>query len=310
MSGKQITSQSPARRFRRELKRNTLPVPGVFNAFTARLVEDAGFPAAYVSGAGLAASRALPDIGLLTMTEVVTETRYITQRIQIPVIVDADTGFGDRHQVYRTVQELESAGAVGIQLEDQMLAKRCGHLPGKTLIDCDGMCQKIRSAVEAKQDPDLVIIARTDARAVEGLDGAIERARAYRAAGADAIFPEALQSAKEFETVAKALKNSGSILVANMTEWGQTPYITVKEFSGMGYHVVLFPMTVFRVMAKEGIAVLLELKKEGTQQFFLDRMQTRQELYEVLEYNKYDQFDRQMKERQVSHGNRRSSSRA
>ncbi len=295
MSGKQTTSQSRARRFRTALQRDTLAVPGVFNAFTARLVEDAGFPAAYVSGAGLAASRALPDIGLLTMTEVVTETRYVIQRIQIPVIVDADTGFGERHQVYRTVQELELAGAVGIQLEDQVLAKRCGHLPGKTLISCEVMCQKIRSAVEAKQDQDLVIIGRTDARAVEGLDGAIERARAYRTAGADAIFPEALQSATEFAMAAKALKDSGSILVANMTEWGQTPYITVKEFAGMGYHVVLFPMTVFRVMAKEGIAALLELQKQGTQQAFLDRMQTRQELYEVLDYRKYEQFDRPMK---------------
>ncbi|MFZ1746103.1 MAG: isocitrate lyase/phosphoenolpyruvate mutase family protein, partial [Nitrospirales bacterium] len=205
----------------------------------------------------------------------------------------ADTGFGERHQVYRTVQELESAGAVGIQLEDQVLAKRCGHLPGKTLISCEGMCQKIQSAVEAKQDRDLVIIARTDARSVEGLDGAIERALAYRAAGADAIFPEALQSAKEFETVAKALKYSGGILVANMTEWGQTPYMTVKEFSGMGYHIVLFPMTVFRVMAKEGRAALLELQKQGTQQSFLDRMQTRQALYEVLDYQKYERVPKE-----------------
>lgn len=296
MSGKQTTSEDRARRFRTELQRDTLAVPGVFNAFSARLVEDAGFPAAYVSGAGLAASRALPDIGLLTMTEVVTETRYITQMIQIPVIVDADTGFGERHQVYRTVQELELAGAVGIQLEDQVLAKRCGHLPGKTLISCEDMCQKVRAAVEAKQDQDLVIVARTDARAVEGLDGAIVRARAYRAAGADAIFPEALQSAKEFETAAKALKHPGSILVANMTEWGQTPYITVKEFSGMGYHVVFFPMTVFRVMAKEGLAALLELQKQGTQRDFLDRMQTRQELYEVLEYQKYERSDKDPKE--------------
>ena len=293
MSGKPITSQSRARRFRAELQRDTLAVPGVFNAFSARLVEDAGFPAAYLSGAGLAASRALPDIGLLTMTEVVTETRYVTQRVQIPVIVDADTGFGERHQVYRTVQELESAGAVGIQLEDQVLAKRCGHLPGKTLISCEGMCQKIQSAVEAKQDRDLVIIARTDARSVEGLDGAIERARAYRAAGADAIFPEALQSAEEFQTAVKALKYSGGILVANMTEWGQTPYMTVKEFSGMGYHIVLFPMTVFRVMAKAGGAALLELQKQGTQQAFLDSMQTRQALYEVLDYQKYERVPKE-----------------
>lgn len=293
MSGKPITSESRARRFRAELQRDTLAVPGVFNAFSARLVEDAGFPAAYLSGAGLAASRALPDIGLLTMTEVVTETRYVTQRVQIPVIVDADTGFGERHQVYRTVQELESAGAVGIQLEDQVLAKRCGHLPGKTLISCEGMCQKIQSAVEAKQDRDLVIIARTDARSVEGLDGAIERARAYRAAGADAIFPEALQSAEEFQAAVKALKYSGGILVANMTEWGQTPYMTVKEFSGMGYHIVLFPMTVFRVMAKAGLAALLELQKQGTQQAFLDSMQTRQALYEVLDYQKYERVPKE-----------------
>lgn len=293
MSGKPITPQSRARRFRAELQRDTLAVPGVFNAFSARLVEDAGFPAAYLSGAGLAASRALPDIGLLTMTEVVTETRYVTQRVHIPVIVDADTGFGERHQVYRTVQELESAGAVGIQLEDQVLAKRCGHLPGKTLISCEGMCQKIQSAVEAKQDRDLVIIARTDARSVEGLDGAIERARAYRAAGADAIFPEALQSAEEFQAAVKALKYSGGILVANMTEWGQTPYMTVKEFSGMGYHIVLFPMTVFRVMAKAGGAALLELQKQGTQQAFLDSMQTRQALYEVLDYQKYERVPKE-----------------
>jgi methylisocitrate lyase len=296
MSGKPVTPESRARGFRTQLQRDTLAVPGVFNAFTARLVENAGFSAAYVSGAGLSASRALPDIGLLTMTEVMTETRYITQRVRIPVLVDAETGFGDVHQVYRTVRELEAAGAAGIQLEDQVLAKRCGHLPGKTLIDRDTMCQKIRSAVEAKQEPDLVIIARTDARAVEGLDGAIERMRAYRAAGADAIFPEALQSAKEFEAVAETLKESGTILVANMTEWGHTPYITVKEFARMGYHVVLFPMTVFRMMAKAGEEVLLELRKQGTQESFLNRMQTRQELYEVLEYQKYVQFERQMKE--------------
>ena len=289
------TSQSLARRFRAQLEGNTLAVPGVFNAFTARLVEDAGFPAAYVSGAGLAASRALPDIGLLTMTEVVTETRHITQRIQIPVLVDADTGFGGVHQVYRTIQELEAAGAVGIQLEDQVSAKRCGHLPGKSLIDRDAMCLKIRSAVEAKQDSDLIIIARTDARAVEGVDGAIDRMRAYRAAGADAIFPEALPSAKEFETVADALRDSGSFLVANMTEWGQTPYITVKEFARMGYHVVLFPMTVFRMMAKAGEEALLELKKHGTQESFLGHMQTRQALYELLGYEQYDLFAKRMK---------------
>lgn len=304
MSRETVMSESRARRFRAQLQHETLAVPGVFNAFTARLVEDAGFAAAYLSGAGLSASRALPDIGLLTMTEVVTETRYVTQMVEIPILVDADTGFGDVHQVSRTVRELEAAGAVGIQLEDQVSAKRCGHLPGKTLIDCDSMCQKIRAAVEAKQNPDLVIIARTDARSVEDLEGAIERMRAYRAAGADAIFPEALQSDKEFKAVGEVMKHSGSILVANMTEWGQTPYITVKEFAGMGYHVVLFPMTVFRVMAKMGIEALRELRNQGTQQSLLDRMQTRQGLYEVLGYQQYDQVGHKIKEGKKENANR------
>ena len=290
------TTQSRARKFRALLQTETLPVPGAFNSFTARLVEDAGFPAIYVSGAGLSASRALPDIGLLTMTELVTETRYMTQRVHIPVIVDADTGFGDVHQVYQTVRELEAAGALGIQLEDQVLAKRCGHLEGKTLIESHAMCQKIASAVEAKHDPDLLIIARTDARAVEGLDGAIARAKAYRAAGADAIFPEALESAEEFKTFAEATRDPGIMFMANMTEWGKTPFLTIKEFSHLGYHIVLFPMTLFRVMAKAVKEALLELRNQGTQQAFIERMQSREELYDVLDYKHYDQFERQMKE--------------
>ena len=273
---------------RTQLHAETLPVPGVFNAFTARLVEEAGFRAVYVSGAGLSASRGLPDIGLLTMTEVVTETRHITQMVQIPVIVDADTGFGDVQQVYRAVTELESAGAAGIQLEDQIMAKRCGHLPGKTLIDCATMCQKITSAVKAKCDPNLLIIARTDARALEGLDGAIERAKAYRDAGADVIFPEALESDQEFQAFAEAVSTPGMILLANMTEWGKTPFLTIKEFSQLGYQLVLFPMTLFRLMAKTLEAALAEVKKQGTQHAFLDRMQTRSQLYEVLRYRDYD----------------------
>ena len=249
----------------------TLAVPGVFNAFSARMVENAGFPAVYVSGAGLSASRAMPDIGLLTMTEVVTETRHIAQMIQIPVIVDADTGFGEVHHVNRAIWELESAGAAGIQLEDQISDKRCGHLPGKELIDSKVMSQKIATAVEAKQNPNLLIIARTDARANEGLNGAIKRAMAYRDAGADAIFPEALESAKEFETFAKAMNDPTVILVANMTEWGKTPFLSVKEFSQMGYQIVLFPMTLFRSMAKGMEDALGELKNSGTQKALIER---------------------------------------
>lgn len=287
----QDTKQSRGTQLRRQLQAETLPVPGVFNAFTARLVEEAGFPAVYVSGAGLSASRGFPDIGLLTMTEVVTETRHISQMVEIPVIVDADTGFGDVQQVYRAVGELEAAGAAGIQLEDQIVAKRCGHLPGKTLIDCHTMCQKITSAVKAKYDPNLLIIARTDARALEGLDGAIARAKAYRDAGADAIFPEALESAQEFETFAEAVRNPGIIFLANMTEWGKTPFLTIKEFSQLGYQLVIFPMTLFRLMAKTLEEVLPEVKKQGTQEAFLDRMQTRSQLYEVLRYRDYDQHE-------------------
>ncbi|GJL54037.1 MAG: methylisocitrate lyase [Nitrospirales bacterium] len=268
-----------------QIRAGTLAVPGVFNAFTARLVENAGFPAVYVSGAGLSASRAMPDIGLLTMTEVATATRHIVQMINIPVIVDADTGFGEVHHVNRAVGELESAGAAGIQLEDQIMAKRCGHLPGKELIDSKAMSLKIAAAVEAKHNPNLLIIARTDARAKEGLDGAIHRALTYRDAGADAIFPEALESAEEFESFANAMNDPAVILVANMTEWGNTPLLSVTEFSQMGYQIVLFPMTLFRMMAKGMEEALDELKKSGTQKALLERMQSRSELYEVLHYD-------------------------
>ena len=275
----------------------TLAVPGAFNAFSARLIESAGFQAVYVSGAGLSASRAMPDVGLLTMTEVVSETSHITQAVSIPVIVDADTGYGDIHHVFRTVQELESAGATGIQIEDQILTKRCGHLPGKNLIEKKTMCQKIASAVKAKQDPDLLIIARTDARSVEGLESAIERANAYRDAGADAIFPEALESADEFEAFAIGMKDDAATLIANMTEWGKTPFFSVKEFSQLGYHMVLFPMTLFRMMAKAVEEALLELQSCETQKTLIERMQTRTQLYEVLRYEEYDQFESLVRER-------------
>lgn len=266
------------------LKQETLAVPGAFNAFSARLIEEAGFHAVYVSGAGLSASRAFPDIGLLTLTEVVEETRHICQAIQAPVIVDADTGFGDVDQVRRTVNELEAAGVSGIQLEDQEFPKRCGHLPGKQVIDCKAMCEKIAVAVSSKQDPDLLIIARTDARAVEGIEAAIERAKAYQAAGADAIFPEALESVDEFERFAQSLKNPRLPLMANMTEWGKTPMLSVTQFSKLGYRLVLFPMTMFRLMAKSIEMGLMELHTRGTQQELLDLMQPRNELYKVLKY--------------------------
>ena len=240
--------------------------------------------AVYVSGAGLSASRGLPDIGLLTLEEVAEETRRICHAVQVPVIVDADTGFGDIEQVCRTVQTLEAAGVSGIQLEDQVFPKRCGHLPGKQVVDCQVMCDKIAAAVSAKHDPDLLIIARTDARAVEGVESAIERAKAYQAAGADAIFPEALESVEEFKRVALSFKNTPLPLVANMTEWGRSPMLSVREFSKLGYRIVLFPMTMFRLMAKSMEMGLMELQARGTQKELIDLMQPRNELYRVLRY--------------------------
>lgn len=291
-----------ASQLRERLTTATLAIPGVFNAFTARLAEGVGFTALYVSGAGLSACRAVPDIGLLTMTDVVTQTRHITEMVNVPVLVDADTGFGDPHQVCRTVQELESVGAAGIQIEDQGMAKRCGHLPGKEVIEPQAMCQKIASAVEAKKDRNFLVIARTDARAVEGLDGAILRGRAYVAAGADAVFPEALESAEEFRLFAGALNPQQTILIANMTEWGKTPFLTVLEFSRLGYHMVLFPMTLFRVMARSIEETLQQLSEKGTQEGLIGRMQSRKELYDILRYDDYNQFDNRVRERQRGHG--------
>ncbi|RMH37379.1 MAG: methylisocitrate lyase [Nitrospirae bacterium] len=291
--------------FRNRVRTTTLAVPGVFNAFSARLVERAGFEAAYISGAGISAARALPDIGLLTMTEMAMETKQIAQAVDIPVFVDADTGYGEIHQVYRAVREFALVGAAGIQLEDQATTKRCGHLPGKVLIEKAAMCRKIAAAVEAKRDRDFLVIARTDARANEGLAGAIDRAKAYRAAGADAVFPEALESAEEFAQFAAALRDPTLILIANMTEWGKTPYLSVKDFAQLGYHLVLFPMTLFRMAARVMEEALQELVSQGTQRNLLERMQARQTLYEILRYQAYDEFEKRLHERQVSHEHER-----
>ena len=281
------TDISRSATLRASLEQGTLAVPGAFNAFSARLIEEAGMPAVYISGAGLSASRGLPDIGLLTLQEVAEETRRICQAVKLPVIVDADTGFGDIDQVRRTVQALEAAGVSGIQLEDQVFPKRCGHLPGKQVVDCQVMCDKIAAAVSAKHDPDLMIIARTDARAVEGVECAIKRAKECQAAGADAIFPEALETVEEFERFAQSFTSTPLPLIANMTEWGKTPMLSVKEFSKLGYRIVLFPMTMFRLMAKSMEMGLMELQSRGTQKELIDLMQSRSELYKVLRYEDF-----------------------
>jgi len=269
--------------FRQLIAKGTLMMPGVPNAAMARQVERAGFDAVYVSGAGMAnATAGVPDIGLLTLTEVVRLAGYIAKAVKVPAIVDADTGFGGSENVARTIQELEKAGLAGCHIEDQEFPKRCGHLAGKSIVDVEEMVGKIRAAVAARRDPDFIIIARTDARAVEDFDRAVERAGEYVAAGADAIFPEALQSADEFRDFAKEVDLP---LLANMTEFGKSPLLSFTELSDFGYRMVIFPMSAFRVAMKASAEFLRALKKSGTQKDWIEEMQTRQELYQLLDYD-------------------------
>jgi methylisocitrate lyase len=269
--------------FRQLIAKGTVMMPGVPNAGMARQVERAGFDAVYVSGAGMAnATAGVPDIGLLTLTEVARLAGYIAKAVKIPAIVDADTGFGGSENVARTIQELEKAGLAGCHIEDQEFPKRCGHLSGKSIVDVEEMVGKIKAAVAARRDPDFMIIARTDARAVEDFDRAVKRAGEYLAAGADAIFPEALQSADEFRDFAKEVDLP---LLANMTEFGKSPVLSFKELSDFGYRMVIFPQSAFRVAMKASDEFLRALKKSGTQKDWIDEMQTRQELYALLDYD-------------------------
>ncbi len=267
-------------------------MPGAFNAISARLVERAGFKAFYISGGGLANGvAAMPDLGLLTMTEVLTQSKYIIDAVDIPCTIDGDTGFGEAINVMMMIKEMEGLGAGGVHIEDQEMPKKCGHLAGKRLVSPEAMAVKIAAAVEARTDPDFLIIARTDARAVEGIDGAIKRATIYLEAGADAIFPEALESKEEFILFRKEVS---APLLANMTEFGKSPYTSVKEFEEMGYNMVIFPLTAFRVMLKSVADALSKLKTEGAQEEFIEEMMTRKELYEVLGYEDYEEIDKKI----------------
>ena len=276
-------SKSKRKRLRELITKGAVILPGVPNAAMARQVKRAGFDAVYISGAGMAnATAGMPDIGLLTMTEVVRLAGYIANAVTIPAIVDADTGFGGAENVARTIKELEKAGLAGCHIEDQEFPKRCGHLAGKSLVDLEEMAGKIKAAVAARRDSNFMIIARTDARAVEGFDRAVERAGEYLAAGADAIFPEALQSAEEFRDFAKEIDLP---LLANMTEFGKSPLLTFEQLAAFGYRLVIFPQSAFRVSMRASEKFFAALKKTGTQSDWIDRMQTRQELYELLEYD-------------------------
>ena len=274
---------------RRLLKgENIIAAPGVFSPAVARLAEKEGFSALYFSGAGFSNLLALPDLGITTLTEVSRAARQITSQVKVPLIVDVDTGFGEALNVARTVKEMINAGAAAIHIEDQVLPKRCGQLEGKELVDTDEMVKKLLSAKEAA-GRDILVIARTDARTVEGLDAAIERATVYSKAGAEMIFPEALESREEFEEFRRKISLP---LMANMTEFGKTPYLTVKEFDDMGYDMVIFPVTAFRAMMKTVESTYHRLKKEGTQKGILGTLMTRREFYDLIDYYKYEEADK------------------
>jgi methylisocitrate lyase len=281
---------TPGQQLRDLIVDSTIQIPGAPSALVARMIERAGFNAMYLSGAAFSAGvLGLPDVGLFTLTELAQQTRYLTKASSLPLIVDADTGFGEALNVERTVIELEAAGAAAIQLEDQQLPKRCGHLAGKSLVEPEIMCAKLRAACAAREDPSLVIIARTDARGVTDLADAVERAKQYLDAGADWIFPEALQSKDEFEQFARAIE---APLVANMTEFGKSPLLTLEELADLGYSAVLYPVTLLRVAMKATEAALNFLAADGTQQELLDLMQTRDELYDLLDYKYFEERDR------------------
>jgi methylisocitrate lyase len=272
--------KSKAARLRELIAKGAIMMPGVPNAAMARQVEQVGFDAVYVSGAGMAnATAGVPDIGLLTLTEVAQLAGYVAKAVKIPAIVDADTGFGGSENVARAIHELERAGLAGCHMEDQEFPKRCGHLAGKSIINLEEMVERIKAAVAVRHDPDFMIVARTDARAVEDFDRTVDRAQNYLAAGADAIFPEALQSAEEFRDFANEIDLP---LLANMTEFGKSPLLSFEELSDFGYRMVIFPMSAFRVAMKASEEFLRALKKSGAQSDWLEKMQTREELYELL----------------------------
>ena len=282
-------SDSPGRKLRQAWKNGPLAIPGAFNALVARLAERLGFRAVYLSGGALSAASGLPDVGLISLVEFVDQARLSAQATTLPLLCDADTGFGEALNVERTVRLFESAGAAGIHIEDQQLPKRCGHLSGKSLVEPEVMAAKIRAAVGAKKDPDFVIIARTDSRGVNGFDDAVKRARLYRDAGADAIFPEALETVDEFARFAKEVP---APLLANMTEFGKSPLLDVKTLGGLGYAMVLFPLTAFRAAMKAAQEALAMLQQHGSQKNSIPKMLTRAELYELLDYQGYEERDR------------------
>ncbi len=263
-----------------------LQIVGTVNAFSALLAERAGFRAIYISGAGVAnASFGLPDLGITMLNDVCEDIRRITGATELPLLVDADTGWGGAFNIARTVKDFIRSGAAGLHLEDQVQTKRCGHRPGKALVATEEMVDRIKAATDARQDPQFVIMARTDAHAVEGQQAALDRAARYVEAGADMIFAEALTTLTEYRQFTKAIEVP---VLANLTEFGKTPLFTTKELAEAGVQLVLYPLSAFRAMSKAALNVYTTLRQDGTQKNVLETMQTRAELYEVLGYHAYE----------------------
>lgn len=271
----------------RALLDGTVAAPGVFNGLTALLAAAAGAPALYLSGAALSASMGLPDVGLFTREELVRTVSQIARVTSTPVIVDADTGFGGPLEVMRTLRELEDAGAAAVQIEDQLDPKRCGHLAGKRVSELEAMLEKVRAAVAARRST--LVVARTDARATDGFDEAVRRGRAFREEGADVVFPEALETEEEFGAFAEAVPGP---LLANMTEFGRGPRLDVARLRELGYAIVIFPVSAARVAARQVRSFYVELLRDGTQANWLERMLTRDELYDLIRYDDYAELDR------------------
>ncbi|RRR99710.1 methylisocitrate lyase [Glycomyces terrestris] len=268
-----------------------LRLPGAFSPLAAKAVADHGFDGVYVSGAALAADLALPDIGLTTLTEVAGRGGQIARATDLPTLVDADTGFGEVSNVARTIRSFEDAGLAGCHLEDQVNPKRCGHLDGKSVVPAAEMVRRVAAAVKARTDPDFVVCARTDARAIEGLDAAIDRAKAYVDAGADLVFPEALRDEAEFAAFRAAVDVP---LLANMTEFGTSPNLTARQLEDLGYNVVIWPVSSLRAAMGAVDELFAALKTEGTQASLLGRMQTRARLYDLVDYASYNEFDQEL----------------
>ncbi|KAF0216068.1 MAG: methylisocitrate [Geobacteraceae bacterium] len=262
-----------------------LQVVGTINAFAAIMAERTGFCALYLSGAGVAnASFGLPDLGMTTLNDVLEEVRRVTGACGLPLLVDADTGWGGAFMIGRTVREMIRSGAAGMHLEDQVATKRCGHRPGKALVSAAEMVDRIKAAVDARTDPDFVIMARTDAVAVEGVEAAVERACRYREAGADMLFPEALTELSHY----RRFVDVGIPVLANMTEFGVTPLFTASELAGAGAQLILYPLSAFRAMSAAALRVYRAIREEGTQKSVVEAMQSRAELYDFLGYLEYE----------------------